>query len=742
MNNKFLFAVFFSFVSVNLLFAETPMHRYLAKLKIIENGNGRSVKTFEDVKIKLNPFQEGNKPYPIVGESELPDGYVSKETAKKFFKKLSSHAILTDEKTSFKDFMNEHFSLDNGNITGFPQIYKGTDPGSHTYVLTMDDDYRYIHRFNEYSPDAVSCTSDRSLCDSCGSSHRNKKNIYANFRETVLSKADINNAEVVDRDSNYIKMEFKPRTPPRIYNDGSIAEETDNFFPVLGGDVSYEPCTSSDWYKVPKGLLVDDSYTEPQVFFARFSFGRFSECPKDGTDWKDFEQWNAKQENILKIDWTKCLPNEKPYFRDVVKFDNFDGFIRYSIFAKATKPDDTTLPVNPSINVIENRPDIGYGYPTAGDLGDSIETAKDWPEKNGLGTYNRKGYLTGLIRVHDNDLPNIIIRVTNVDTEEQMFFPPCVASSECKISLSSKYKAVCGIGKTNKDEYDYFVQNLGPDYNFKALNNLPDLDPYYTIYSIEDQNIKTATEKSFFDRLLLNKDPKFINENVRVEDYFFSDTDQNGEKTFKANSDSKVFKGSFGKKRGSTRNMVALFENTGSFRFKTGSEYRIDVWTDDNVKWSNIEYPTSFDGGPEMHYENVRNTGVHKHPHMAQEISGNETKKQLMVGKPQLLEYAKVYDTGIKKGFIQLTMPHASENLNETEDIDITKHINGGIYFTPKDPTASKYNLKTVEDLENNQFPSITVVAEDYAGLKRQLRLFFRVDDGSIDLKALEESIK
>ena len=45
---------------------------------------------------------------------------------------------------------------------------------------------------------------------------------------------------------------------------------------------------------------------------------------------------------------------------------------------------------------------------------------------------------------------------------------------------------------------------------------------------------------------------------------------------------------------------------------------------------------------------------------------------------------------------------------------------------------------KTVEELETNAFPSITVVAEDFSGLKRSLTLFFRVNDRNFDINVLE----
>ena len=756
MNIKYMTLGLLGFVFMsNVSMAASPMEKYLSKIAIFENEDGRTIKSFEDIYINLNPFQKRNKKFPIVNTGKIPEGYVSEETAKKYFKDFSKHAVVTDEDIDFEEFMNEHFSINE--ITDFPNNYYETKPGSLTYTLCMDDDYKYVKKFSEYPPDAVSCRVDTSLCGSgCEELHKNEKNIYSDFKNNILSKAKIDDAKEINDPQNCIKMSLVKRTPPDISFDDSLAEEY-NGFPVLGGDISYEPCTSGDWYLTPKGILIGRE--KPPVYHAKFSFGRFKDCPENDKDWKEFEDW-SKLENIKRIDYSdyntdskdskyknklfktpKASPNGYQYFRDVVKFEPIDGFIRYSIFVKEGEI-DSDLPVNPSVLVQHNRPEIGYGYPTAGDLGNTLETAKDWPDRRKFGEVTGKGYIDGILRVYDNDRPNIIIRVTNVETNEQMFFPPCVASSECKISLSSKYKAMSGKDKTNQDDYAWFVENLGPDYNHTVIAGVPDLKPYYTIYSINDTNIKTKTEDSYVDRLLFNKDMKFINENVRVEDYYFSDRMEDGSPTYSADSKSKKYKGSFGKRRGTCCEMAALYENTSGFRFKTGVEYKLDVWTDDNVKWTNIEYEKSIDGGPEMHYEYVKNTGIKSanDPSIPDDTSDNHI--QLMVGKPKLLDEARVYDTGIKKGIIKLNIPNDSENLNEEEKIDITKHINGGIYFTLKDGTSKIYNMKTAKELESNHFPSIFVEAEDFSGLKRRLRLFFRVDDKNIDIKTLENSIK
>ena len=60
------------------------------------------------------------------------------------------------------------------------------------------------------------------------------------------------------------------------------------------------------------------------------------------------------------------------------------------------------------------------------------------------------------------------------------------------------------------------------------------------------------------------------------------------------------------------------------------------------------------------------------------------------------------------------------ESLNKEIKIDPKNGINGNILFTLEDSTNRGYNIKSVEELENSGFPSITVFAEDFSGLTRE----------------------
>jgi hypothetical protein len=720
MNNKLILFLLSSLFISTAAFSANPVGKYLSKLDIFEDIDGRNAEVYQDVVLKLNPFQDFNSEYPIICETDIPEGFVKKSEARKIFKKLKSHPIYTENELTFEEFMNDYFYITNEDgsekFSDFPCEIQAS-PELNKLYLCLDGDYRYVSEFEEYEPDALSCNECPELCDkNCRKQktivkeriirtrygyytvldEKNKRehsfganNIYKEFRNTLLSRTTIEDADDYIDKKNYINITIKDRVPPSI----------ENGLPKLGEKDSDYTCTSCDHYKTENFDIKDD--IEP-VVYAKFSFGRFDECPKEDEKLIDKENWN-KEEKIVKIDHrNENNTSKKNFFNDVVRFtEPFDGYIRYSIFAKEKNPKGEGN-VNPSVAKIEyKQPDIGYGYPEAGDLGNTMDTAQDWPEKNDLPDYNKNGYNTGLIRVCDNDRPNIIIRITNTQTNEQMFFPPCFGNNDIEISNSSKYKAISGKFQTNQDDYNFFVDKLDDAYNHKEIVKNKDSKPYFTIYSINDSNLKKTANGSLADRLLLNADPKFIKENVRVEDYYFSDNDTDGINIINDNK-SNFKNGSLGKSLGTFSKMAVLFENSGNFQFKTGVEYKLDVWTDDNVKWTNI----------------------------------SSEKNGEYLAETKILDRAKVYETGIKSGFIKLDFHN--ENLNKEINIDPKKSINGNILFTLEDTINHNHNIKTVEELEANGFPSVTVYAEDFSGLTRELKLFLRVNDRKLHLKTLD----
>ncbi|MBR4328325.1 MAG: hypothetical protein IKP71_00550, partial [Candidatus Riflebacteria bacterium] len=232
--------------------------------------------------------------------------------------------------------------------------------------------------------------------------------------------------------------------------------------------------------------------------------------------------------------------------------------------------------------------------------------------------------------------------------------------------------------------------------------------PYYTVYSIDDKTIKSERVENYIHRILLNNDVKFINQNVRVEDHFYSDTEPSG---LKSKTIKKI--GDLGRRNGTFVHMIALFENNGDFVFNTDEEYKLDVWIDDNVKWTNLD--------------------KEKGPNAAVEDSISST--------------AKTFYTGITKGIIRVDIPKQKdeeelENLSEEKTIDITRAINGDIYFKLRKATPYVYDFKVPEDIEKEKFPSIYVEVEDTSELVRKIKLYFRVNDRNISSRILENNKK
>lgn len=747
-NTKLLLALASGIFLANMATAASPFEKYLMKTQFLDETKDRVINTYEDISdINLNPFHEGDKEFPIVAESEIPEGYVKKGTANKFFKNFYSHAIITEEPITYPDFFNEHVSLECGGETysQFPISIDDSlnEPGAMAFNLRVDDNYKYVLSFKEFAPDALSCHVAPQLCsekckiktiktkseervrhryykftddgsngydyyryDSQDDSPKTEtkkvhafgpNNIYSDFRQNLLSKANIENAEEIKKD-NFLVFKLEDRTPPYIVG-GYIK---------LGGNIDDYACTSGDYYRT-EGMEIRDNNPSIKEVSGKFAFGRLSgQFPVESEPWENYEDWSF-QENIKNV----VLGDQIVYhnlgkdkvingFEDVVKFHDFDGVIRYSVFLKENSDSGN---LNPGMNnVLQDRPEVGYGYKPAGDLGSSVLAAKPWPDKRDLDGIKEKGYSTGFVRIYDNDRPNVAIRITEVETGKQMFFPPMIPAGQFKVNNSNKYKAEAGINKTNTDDYDLFVKDLSNEFDYTKLSAYPEGIPYYTILSLNDQNLGLGSDTLplAVRKMLNNNDVNFINQNVRLEDYYISDTLPSGEVTYSYKNDE------LGRKRGTMRSMVALFENSSLFNIKEDVEYRLDVWTDDNVKWTNI-----------------------KHPASDEEI--------VDLTNPEVLDYAKIYETGIKEGVIRINIPeYNGENLNQEKEIDISKSINGGMNFVLKERTPAIRNIDSVELAEKNNFPSITVSVKDFAGYNREIKLFFRVGDKKLNMRVLE----
>ena len=626
MKFKTILMLSFSFLLFsNILFADSHIEKYLKKIDIFEDfPDGRKIEIFEDVKVYLNPFQGRNKQYPIVNEKKIPEGYISKNEAEEYFKKFSNHAVIIDEEYDnddeeedddnenskkglgdFYHFINQHFyittvdSASNTNILReFPYEYTPTTPGTNTLYLCMDSDYKYVSKFKSFPPNALSCRSCPSLCGKrCSKGHKyGQKNIYSNFKANLLENAEILDAEEIFNKNIYVEAICKDRTPPAIISDSLLkrVKSTETYDYTRDKDhdgvIDQNFCTTGDWFYTDP-ILVKDNYTED--ISARITYGKVFETPMQYATWQDKENWNNHTE-VVKVEKNekKDLETNKKYFeysfRDLIDIPaHYFGEMRYSIYLKEGDPEGDGLVNGSLFSLKENHPEIGYGLPSNPDLGNTPTTAQDWNDRRNI--KDLEGYEEGIqtrsLGIIDNDQPNILIRVTDTETGDQMFFPPCVGSGAAKISKSSLFTSRKGY--TDEDEYNLFVKHLKREFNYDDIILTPKYKPCFTVFTIDDKSLKTEEEWSYVRRTILNNDIKFINENVRLEDYYYSDTNKDSSRI----TDNKV--GCVGKRNGTFQKMVALFESGKHFRFKTDVKYRLDVWTDDNVKWVNYGHKDS-----------------------------------------------------------------------------------------------------------------------------------------------------
>ena len=113
MNNKLIGFLLGSLFVSTTAFSANPLGKYLSELDVFEDISGRNIEVYQDVTLRLNPLQDSNQEYPIICESDIPEEFVKMSEAKKFFKKLKSHPIYTENELTFEEFMNDYFYITN-----------------------------------------------------------------------------------------------------------------------------------------------------------------------------------------------------------------------------------------------------------------------------------------------------------------------------------------------------------------------------------------------------------------------------------------------------------------------------------------------------------------------------------------------------------------------------------------------------------------------------------------------------
>lgn len=102
------------------------------------------------------------------------------------------------------------------------------------------------------------------------------------------------------------------------------------------------------------------------------------------------------------------------------------------------------------------------------------------------------------------------------------------------------------------------------------------------------------------------------------------------------------------------------------------------------------------------------------------------------------MEQVESIPSGIKRVSFKLDIPNQRPAVvGKTYSVNPEKSIKDGINIVFREPTKD-IAINSVADLETHNFPSITVEAEDFAGLKRKIKLYFKVSDENANLRTLQ----
>ncbi len=712
---------------------------------LIESDYGNPVNTYEDVDpitgIRANI--SGREPTTNQGEiSSKFGGFAKDETAIEFFGRLISNGglIFTNGNIDFTSFLLSHFYLDSGymltdEITGdqfwhdrkmnpiaglaFNDYGHTENPHMRKYYLCLNATYQYIPPFPKPDPNAISCEEHRQFCDYPPCKKKKEEPDPASAGATIVTqdeehiqtvpnihKALSNVIEsyitdgqpVIESQSGIdFTMTFKDRTPPRI--EGCV----DGDFPELGAD---RPATTGDWYKV-EGLKITDN-SGGKVGTALL-LGKIDTSPT--VTWATEEQWVMEKPVVI---------DSESEIDQVIMPNSCHGVMRYTVYT--WDKHGNLNPGDPKIR--ENDPENCYGLGTTvigglnvNFLGELIDLnlltdpgiATGWPiqieyrppeefDDTYIGELSaklnsdfRRGQ--GFINIRDNDLPNIVIRIESVKDGSRIFFPPVVPYGDPDFSIvqSTKYKASAAPADMNVADY---VEFLGPPTSIPFLSSrIADgsQDLYFRIIDIFPSDIMHQTEKD----LLLNRyksspDPEFIRKNFRLETYDQSDTRE-------SDGSPELDIETFGRRNSFGRRAVAVLELPDSkAMIQEDVEYLIDVWADDNIKWSTID------------------------------SSG------------QRLDTVIAIPTGIQTGEINVEVPNQLPRATYRVPLDSQESVNGRLRVVFREPTPPDVAGSDENELINRKFPFIDVRATDYAGLERSIRLYLRVTNENPNIRVID----
>lgn len=711
MKKNIVVLVLFVFLVSGSAFSQPFELIYLNSIKMHPSfSNGLSFDTYEDIEeIEFAPYSE--LPITYLNINNIPNIMTVAE-GNRFFNGLTPYIILSETDVG-ADFLNSYFFLDGGHydreddewkysligpgMGSFPFIYDSNlnTPHHRSFCLCIRGGFRYIINPPRLQPNGnicdygmCNCTPLRNACGNVINWHPNRSrynNLYVNFRSNFLRNVSTANEYKENQSGIGFSLNLHDRTPPTV-------GETDDSFPTQEGDFAV---TTNDAYSLT-GLTIDDNSAD--VIGYVFTMGHLNTEPH--SIWQTEEVWNKTLHGTL---YAGNPINREIFFPE--RTNRHHGVVRYSIFAW---DEDGNINRTES-QIVEDEPRVSYGSVPSSHLGTTMYNARQFRDRLSLtngdpATANISGFdynnrrSVGLIRIIDNDLPNIAIRITSSKNPNEVFYFPPV-SDNLYVNNSKEYRKAEGI--TNKQDYISFATKgrqtmFSHDELNKPGNTLP---LYYKIMDIKGKLPVNDGDKPLpdleMDRFsqLINSNSDFVRKNIRLEDYLESDT---GKYNQLVTGDYK-----FGNRHGTGRETVAymLMDETFSVRIQEDVEYTIDVWMDDNVKWAN----TSRDGA--------------------------------------VLDQALKLPTGIVDAKMRVCIPNQYPIYDRTVNCDTNQAINGDLKVVFREPTPN-VKITSEADLVDNKFPYIEMTAEDHSGLKRTIRLYLKINDESASIRTLDRKHK
>ncbi|MBF0545384.1 MAG: hypothetical protein HQM08_13170 [Candidatus Riflebacteria bacterium] len=454
---------------------------------------------------------------------------------------------------------------------------------------------------------------------------------------------------------------LKDRTPPFITElpIPTVISE----FPTLGGDPwggtkpGVKKATTGDWYQPDILIGYDNSGGK---IYSLFGIADRKD-PTENETWR----WIATYSESLSgqpLGVVSFLPNDCL------------GEMKYTVYVW-----DQALNLNEGyFYVADNRPDIGYGIPGVPPLGDTVDTAVDFPTKvaTDISTLDINKHLAeGKIKVDDNDWPNLLIKILSKKDaglpNSELFFPVPAEIASLKTIDPNIYMS--------------FVAN--PYYTLTTDVRKP---PYYAFLDADLSNCQPG-EASWKGKFFT--DPDFIRRNFGLENYLQSDNDVNGNPIDLA-SETFVGRNGFGKSA-VVFCTIPMIEDV---------EYEISLWAEDNVKWLSNP-PSIFLGRINPPFTGIR-----------------DGKLEVVIPniRPPFKDGLGIDGSQFVSGPIRAIFrePTVGPILQVPE-------------FTP-----------SIQADYDSRFPFVKASVSDFRGNQRTLKVYFTVSDEKTRIRVLEEKFK